>query len=126
MFEVRVFVDDKKLAKLLWTLDGLITGQPDLLPVRGAKEVKTKTGTKVKGNGGQTLKAKLIQALSERDNTRITTKELGSAIVELGGAKTSAGAYTTGFVNAKFLKRLDQGVYEIHRDKMSAAAEVNL
>lgn len=37
MFELRVFVDNKKLAEVLWRLDGQLAGQPVIIPVRGAK-----------------------------------------------------------------------------------------
>lgn len=34
MFEVKILVDNNKLDKVLWALDGLVVGMPQILPVR--------------------------------------------------------------------------------------------
>ena len=39
MLKVSVMVDEKKVSKLLWALDGLVIGPPEVLLVKGAKEV---------------------------------------------------------------------------------------
>lgn len=46
MFEVKILVDNNKLDKVLWALDGLVVGMPQILPVRTEPKNATAETTK--------------------------------------------------------------------------------
>lgn len=113
MFQVRVFVEDKKLPKLLWMLDGAIVGQPEITPLRGAA---TKGG-KVKSTQpvpGATLAVQVANRLLERGVGALDRGALKNAIVEVGGRPGSYGHVLKALRKAKFLgtKRKD-GAYPV-------------
>ena len=113
MFTVRIFVDDKRLPKLLWLLDGAIVGQPEITPVRGAaaKGGKVRSTQPIPGASQPDQVAKLI---FDRHFARVTPSLLKELIVEIGGKSGSYGNVLEKLRGAKYLgpKRKD-GSYPV-------------
>jgi hypothetical protein len=113
MFEVRIIVEDSKLHKALWALDGLIVGQPQLLPVRNAvaskdkKQVKEKTPSK----GGKQVE--LHSKLLSRGETNFSWEDAANIIESLGMSRTTTSAYLTRLIAEGKIKRVDKGKYEV-------------
>jgi len=113
MFTVRVFVEDKKLPRLLWLLDGAIVGQPEITPVRGAaaKNGKIKSTQPVPG---ATLDVQVANRLLERGVGALDRGALKNVIVEVGGRSGSYGYVLKKLRKAKFLgPRRKDGAYPI-------------
>jgi hypothetical protein len=119
MFLVKIFVEDNKLSKVMWALDGLVVGMPETVPVRGAKaspDKKKVVATVTKS--GESIISKMINAVLAQPvgDSEITTKKL----VEIGmkaGAKSraSAGSSIAHIIKAGHLKSIEKGRYQIIR-----------
>lgn len=102
-FEVRIICEDKKLPKVMWALDGLILGPPQILPVRGgpglAEEADTefvptptkgpKKGTRIKPPGGTLPELALKELIRTGHKTSITPPLMTSAALAVGGSSNS-------------------------------------
>lgn len=119
MFEVKIMVDDKKLTKLLWALDGLIAGQPQLLPVRGAKVVRSSTGeTKVKQKYDGSIRRGFIESLVRAHiEDPISHTELRELMVAAGGLPNSTSSVVALLHKSGVLKRVGRGRYTVNQAK---------
>ncbi len=89
MFSVKVMCEGRKLEKVLWALDGLVLGNPEITPVRGAIAKR-----------GQVQAAQPLPGASLADNvgtyilsggyTQVNAGVMRKAVVECGG---KAGSY---------------------------------
>lgn len=117
MFEVRYLVNDNKLGRSLWALDGLAVGKPEVVPIRGAqiingevREVEEappievqkaprKRGASAKGGNGkgaatkkpieESIPGKAALWLREKGITKLNPGGLAEAIEKVGGNPTS-------------------------------------
>lgn len=91
MFEVCVMVEDKRLPKLMWALDGLVVGAPKVTPVRaaGARNGKVVSTQPMPGNS---IPAQLSVIIRDRQLESMTKAELSALIKEVGG-KASGLSY---------------------------------
>ncbi len=112
MFEVRIIVEDSKLHKALWALDGLIVGQPQLLPVRNAVASKDKTRVKSAGKGNipEQLRAWID---GKGGGSAVTAAGISEFLLHHGIRKTSAGGYIDRLMKGGRIKRQERGVYEV-------------
>lgn len=115
MFDLRILVEDKKLHEVLWKLDGLIAQPPQIVPVRGAKVVKSPNGTtmvKSTVESGNTLTARFkTKVLDFAPQTELTMSGLKQMMVDLGGAPTSAYQCASNLVQIGVLKHAGKGQY---------------
>jgi hypothetical protein len=115
MFKIECFVEDKKLAKASWALDGLVLDLK-ITPVRGA--VKDKGSSKVAANPktreGTLLDRVRIGVLAWKGD-RIDSVNLRNICIEAGGYATSSPAMNNLLMKEKILKRLEKGHYEINK-----------
>lgn len=115
MFEIRAFVEDNKLSKVMWALDGLVVGIPQTIPVRGAKASHDKKKVvATTARSGESITAQMTNAVLNHPNDQILTKEL-VAIGMKAGAKSrpSAGSLIASIVQAGHLKPIEKGRYKI-------------
>ena len=115
MFEVRIMVEDSKLHKVLWALDGLIVGQPQMLPVRNA--VANKDKTKVKEMPHGSLASTLRTAMTDGTFAgHVSWTEVADLMESLGSARSSASGYIGHFEKEGLLKKISTGKYKIVRE----------
>jgi hypothetical protein len=107
MFEVRIMVEDSKLHKVLWALDGMIVGMPQMLPVRNAVPSKDKKQVKEKSHGGLTME--FYNGL-EGDFTWV---DAASVMEKIGGARASTSSYLTRLMAAGKIARTGIGKYKV-------------
>lgn len=112
MFEIRCFVEDKKLPTVMWALDGLVVGMPQTLPVRGAVAAKAKGSSTVRQVGEGSLQGRFEKAVQENGRDEFTTKELKDMIVTLGGNANSGSTLIYVLTQRKVLKKMGQGHYK--------------
>lgn len=88
MFDVRIMVEDKYLAKLLWALDVLKVGDMKVIPVRGAK---AKNGKVVSSTPlpGLTLTDQTAQLIAAEGLVAVTAKTIGEMLKRIGGKASS-------------------------------------
>lgn len=87
MFELRCFLEDKHLSKVMWALDGLVVGMPQVLPVRGAVAKKGKVQSTGEGN----ITEKFLKAVGAWHHSEyISTKTLGKMLTEAGSQQTGS------------------------------------
>ncbi len=117
MFLVTIHVEDKKLHKVLWVLDGEIVGEPIIRPVRGAKVV----GDAVKSTQpipGASLPDQVAKLLADRSVKAITPTSLGNLIVEAGGKAVSRDYVRQKLQDVKIIgKRRKDGTYPVKARK---------
>ncbi len=112
MFEVRIMVEDSKLHKALWALDGLIVGQPQLLPVRNAVASKDKNQVKEKGKAPHgSLISTLRTAITDGSIKPITWKGIADLMETLGSTRPAASGYIKRFEGEGLLKKVSKGTY---------------
>jgi hypothetical protein len=90
MFQVKIYVDDKKLPNLLWALDGIALGMPEIIPVRNAKA----KGQKVISSDpkqGMTLADKAAVYILGLGKSEVTSSDLLDALAKAGGRIGSRG-----------------------------------
>ena len=115
MFEVRVMCEDSKLHKVLWALDGLIVGMPQMLPVRNAVASKDKTKVKEKYPHGGGVMMKLWHELQKGwPGTPFTWEEAAEIITPINGSRTSTSSYLNRLVKAGKISRVAKGKYKIN------------
>ncbi len=86
MFEVKIYVEDKKLSSFLWALDGKIVGQPVILPVRGASSKGGKLISSVPN--GNSLRARML-ALIHKKKLKVISSTIISTLLDEAGASSS-------------------------------------
>ncbi len=110
MFEVRIMCEDSKLHKVLWALDGLIVGMPQMLPVRNAVASKDKTQVREKVPGG----ANVIMRLYDRLSGEFTWKDAADIMEEIGAKSRSAtSAYLSRLAADGKIVRIGVGMYKV-------------
>ncbi len=117
MFKVEILVEDKKLPKVLWVLDGEIVGEPIIRPVRGAKVVSgnAKSSQPIPGAPMADQMAKL---LADRGVKEVTPTDLGNLIVEVGGKAASRDYIRQKLQDVKIIgKRRKDGTYPVKTRK---------
>ena len=114
MFEVRLFVEDKKLTKFLWAIDGQIVGMPQLIPVRGATAVKEKGSSKVKATtDGNSVTSHFHTAVLEDGRSELTTTQLKDLLEKVGGRRTSGSTHIKTLVERGILKSAGYAKYKV-------------
>lgn len=114
MFEVRIMCEDSKLHKVLWALDGLIVGMPQMLPVRNAVASKDKTQVKEKEPGASSIMSKLREAVTDGSADTITWVEIANLAVRLGAKnRTSTSAHISRLEKEGILKKVSRGTYKV-------------
>lgn len=91
MFDVRIMVEDKYLAKLLWALDMLKVGDMKVIPVRGAKAKNGKVVSSAPIQGG-TLMDKIAIMIASECPVGVSSKTIGE-MLERVGSKASNRTY---------------------------------
>jgi len=112
VFEIRVMVEDSKLHKVLWALDGLIVGMPQMLPVRNAVASKDKTKVKEKLPHGASLITRLYDQLGG-SGASFNWPETANIMEKLGASSESTGAYLTLLVKKGKIIRIAKGSYKV-------------
>ena len=111
MFKIECLVEDKKLPKAAWALDGLVMDLK-ILPVRGAKVVKEKGSTTVRQVGAGTNQGRFEQAVRDDERKEFTTKELKELVTRTGGNINSASTLIYVLTQRKILKTAGKGHYK--------------
>lgn len=122
MFELKCLVEDKKLDKALWALDGILAEPPQIIPVRGAKVKKQANGhSKVvasspgPGDGASTVKERLIEKLRQSTGQTLTSKSFKQLMVDVGGSPNSASSYLNFLKNDGILEHSGTGEYKVNK-----------
>lgn len=102
MFECKILVDDKRLADVLWALDGKIVGEPMLRPIRAAKPKANKV-VSTQPIPGAGLTDNVMSFILTKDWKTITTAQLHEALLAAGSNKNSMGYVTSKLRTRKFL-----------------------
>jgi hypothetical protein len=124
VFEVKVFCEDKKLDKLMWALDGLVVGLPQIIPVRGAKAFRGQV--REVDPDGLSREDRIAQHIQQKGYTNITAQEI-SEIAQSYGTKPKS-SYTMGARLAVkgVLKRTSKGKYRVLKSKLQPQQELHL
>lgn len=113
MFEVKIMVEDKKLSKVMWSLDGQIVGAPQILPVRGAVAHKGPNGSStVRQVGEGSMQGRFEKAVQEDGRNEFTTKELKDILVKIGCNINSSSTLIYVLTQRKVLKKAGKGHYK--------------
>ena len=104
MFEVKVFVEDKKLHSTLWALDGLVVGTPEITPVRdakarGGKVISTRLST------GESQPARVAAYILSTNAKEVSATHIYEAMKALGIGKMNYGYIIKRLEKAKFITR---------------------
>lgn len=105
MFELRIMVEDKNVPKVLWRLDGLVVGMPQIIPVRGAV-VKAKKVVSTQPVPGGSLHAQVQFVLSDWPEPSINMKGLNEVMDKVGVGRNSRSYVLTNLRNNKVIKTL--------------------
>ncbi len=122
MFEVKVFVEEKKLAQLLWSFDGVVVGAPQITPVRGAV-VKTERSSRKPQTKhlapvttkGENLPSKLAVRILECEQTLLRRVDLTKMVEELGYKKGSMDYAEKSLIKSGLLKPVGKAQFSINR-----------
>jgi len=98
-----LYVEEKKLGRVAWALEGMTLGRPTFVPVKGAKASKGQVKADPQINGPMHLQVAsyiLQQGLKEVDAPTIR-----NIVVQLGGAATSAPNSLLKLQKSKFMRR---------------------
>lgn len=109
MFEVKLLVEDNKLHKVMWALDGLVAEMFPPIPVRGAKATASGVVSTVQ-NG--TLIDAVIAKLQNMGST-ISYIPLRALYSEVGGNASATGSLLDRLIQRKVIKRTGKGTYTI-------------
>lgn len=82
MFELRAFVEDKNLSRVMWALDGLVAGMPQVLPVRDAV---VKEG-KVQSIRDGSIREAFLEKVRQLTDNPVTPSTLGQLLIESGSS----------------------------------------
>lgn len=93
MFNVNIMVHAKKLAAVLWLLDGQVIGEPKIRPVRGAKQQGNKV-VSAQPLPGADLTTQVAHFIKARDLEKITVDEIRQLVVEAGGKPEQTSGVT--------------------------------
>jgi len=115
MFKITVLCEDRKLQNVMWALDGLVVGMPEVIPVRGAKPNSNKTKVVSVGHG-VTIQDRWLDLVRSHEGDIITRKELMALGQEAGYTKHStATQINKKLVREKIIKRLEKSKFSIIR-----------
>lgn len=107
----QMFIEDKKLAKVLTALAGLVF---KMEPPRPVVNVAVKNGKLTQASNGSTLKEQVIEELQELGKgTTITMRQLNEIIHKKGGGGNSKSYYVRAILQAKAVKRKSRGEYVV-------------
>lgn len=124
MFEVKILVDDRKLSKVLWLLDGHIVDQPVLRPVRNA--LVSEDGTTVSAKnaliGGVPLTDQLKQLLRTNGIKSLKGPTGIRPLIEaLGGRPSGYSYYWQNLKKNGIISKIKKnGTYPVNLDKLKA------
>ena len=124
MFEVKILVDDRKLSKVLWLLDGHIVDQPVLRPVRNAQVSEDGTTVVAKNPmlGGVPLTEQLKQMLRANGIKSLKGPTAIRPLIESLGGRP--GGYSYYWKNLRqhgiISKQIKNGSYPINFDKLKS------
>lgn len=113
MFKVTVIVDDNKLPKVMWALDSLVLGSPEIVPLKREESLPVPTESKRKPG---TCIGKVIEAVKALGaGSRLTTADIHKLWTNAGGSANSIPHATADRLVAKsILRKVDRGVWEVN------------
>lgn len=103
IFECRIFVESKNLGKVMWLLDGLVAGVPQLVPVRGAK-VTRKGEVKQAARGGSMVEV-LTNYISDNGLKELSRANVETALLAAGYKSSSVQTVITALQERKVVGR---------------------
>lgn len=114
MFKVELMVEDNKLAKLHWALDGLVVGGITTTPIRAAA-VKDGRVVSTQPIPGATMWEQVVAILKKSHRTKISSTDLVSFIEQAGGKASSFTYIFTKLKEVDVLSASDtRGVYLVN------------
>ena len=108
MFKVTIMTEDKRLPKVLFALDGLVIGPPEVTPVRGAK-VRGNKIVSSQPQPGVPIKDQVAHLIHERKLERVNSSMLRELVKEVGGKPASSGSIAQYLRKDKVLGRAKRG-----------------
>ena len=99
-----LYVEEKKLGKVAWALEGMTLGRPTFVPVKGAKA----SGGKVKAtttNNGSAMHEQVAAYISTHHLKEVNAADIRKIVVALGGSPNSTSNSTYKLQKAKFLRK---------------------
>jgi hypothetical protein len=106
VFELKILCEDNKLAKLLWSLDGVIVGEPMIRPIRGAAKVGNQVqATLPEGN----LIERVMHLIRAHSHTSLTPEDIKDLVVKGGGKALSSHYVIKSLRDAGFLGKKEKG-----------------
>ena len=128
MFEVTIFVDDRKLSKVLWLLDGNIVNQPTLRPVRNATMSEDGTTVTAKNAliGGVPLTEQLKMLLRQNGIKSLkAATEIRPMLESIGGRPGGYSYYWNNLRKSGIIgKTKKNGVYAVNLDKLKTQTQL--
>jgi DNA-binding transcriptional ArsR family regulator len=121
MFELKCLVDDAKLAKVMWTLDGLVY-ELKVVPVRAAAPTRTGRVKSTAKNGDATQT--LYDHLTKRGIEHPTPKDMRTAAEAAGYSGDSYSYAIKKLMDAGLLSRTREAgksKYKLRQQKEAAA-----
>ena len=114
MFEIRLYCEDSKLQKVMWALDGIIVGMPQVTPVRGAKASSNGKKVVAVNKDGKSIIAKMTEEILGLGLLEVTTKQLQDIGVKSGSKrKESTSSLITSLQKEGLLQRIEKGRYQV-------------
>lgn len=112
MFKIEVMVDDNKVGKALWALDGLCVIQ-GITPVRNVKVAKGKVEEVGEPRSATDAVFNLIGLKSQKRDIELSTAEAQEFASKAGFSAGAVNQALQKAVSAKLLKRQSRGHYHI-------------
>jgi hypothetical protein len=118
VFEVKLLCEDKKLAELMWALDGIAAEPPQILPVRGATVKRTASGlNKVTSQyepAEGTLAHRVEIMIRNAHLSTLPTDVLTQMVKDAGGAQGSTAYVGRSLQKMGLLSRQGNGQYLVN------------
>ena len=112
MFKLEVMVDDNKVGRVLWALDGLAVVE-GISPVRNVKVAKGKVQEAGEPRSATDAIFNLIGLKSQKRDIELSTAEAQEYASKVGFSAGAVNQALQKAVSAKLLKRQSRGHYHI-------------
>lgn len=114
---VTFICDDSKVGKACRSLTGIAIEQPQVQPMANATAVKAQPRSRVRTiHEGQTLPELLKAQILKEGLERISASTMKVMTTTLGYAPLSVYKTLQTLVQDKFLRRVEQGIYEVRKN----------
>lgn len=114
MFSLEIMVDNKKLADVLWALDGLIIGEPQIRPVRGAavkREGGVQKAVRAKHNRTGSMLGNVREAILNCPAETLTSRDIKLLARRVGASQATQSSASTVLQREGLLTRISEDTH---------------